>query len=195
MEQNEILAILNQAGKLKLTYRHCFFEGGRRESVADHSYRLALFGMLLSYEPEFRAVDMDKVIRMCLIHDLGESFTGDIPSFEKSESDVRVEDDSLHAWVASFPPEIREPFQSLLSEMEALETREAKIYKALDKLEAVLSHDESDVASWLPLEFDLQLRYGAENVEGEPYLEKMKKIIDRMTREKIASFREESERA
>ena len=70
MKPTELLSILSRAGRLKTTYRHCYTEDDRRESVADHSWRIALMAMLLSGEEEFRSVDMDRVIRMCLIHDL-----------------------------------------------------------------------------------------------------------------------------
>ena len=70
-----------------MTGRHCFTAPGRAESVADHSWRIALMAMLLTGEEEFKSMDMNKVIRMCLIHDLGETFTGDIPAFQKTAAD------------------------------------------------------------------------------------------------------------
>ena len=186
MNSKELLEIIKQAGKLKTTYRHCYFEGDRRESVADHSWRIALIGMLLSHEKEFRDVDMNKVIRMCLIHDLGESFTGDIPAFDKTSGDTKVEDKLFDEWVASFPEDVREEWQALLVEMNALETKEAKLYKALDKIEALISHDESDLSTWLPLEYDLQLTYGQENMEFSETMKNLRGEVDAWTRKKIA---------
>ena len=77
MEAKELLRVLHTAERLKDETRHCYTSGGRRESVAEHSWRLALTALFL--RDEFPALDMDRVIRMCLIHDLGECFTGDIP--------------------------------------------------------------------------------------------------------------------
>ncbi|MCR5794654.1 MAG: HD domain-containing protein, partial [Solobacterium sp.] len=54
MRPEELLEILQQAGKLKTTYRHCYTENDRRESTADHSWRIALMAMLLEEEGEFR---------------------------------------------------------------------------------------------------------------------------------------------
>lgn len=142
--------------------------------------------MLLSGEPEFQDTDMNKVIRMCLIHDLGEAFTGDIPTFEKTGSDAKTEDALFLEWVNTFPPAQREEWTELLDEMEKLQTREAKTYKALDKLEAVISHNESDLSTWLPLEYDLQLTYGKENVQFSEYLKALSGCIDEWTKEKIA---------
>ena len=184
MKPTELIEILSVAEKLKCNTRHCYTSNGRHESVAEHSWRVALMAMLLS--SEFPEADMDKVIRMCLIHDLGEAFTGDIPTFDKTEADVQKEDDLYAAWVETLPGETRAEFSSLLAEMNALETPEAKIYKALDKLEAVISHNESDISTWLPLEYDLQLTYGEENVQFSPYLKELKEEINRQTREKIA---------
>ena len=185
MKPAELLEILSVAEKLKCNTRHCYTSSGRHESVAEHSWRLALMAMLLA--PEFPETDMDRVIRMCLIHDLGEAFTGDIPTFEKTEADVQKEDDLYAAWVDTLPPETKAEFSSLLAEMNAMETMEAKIYKALDKLEAVISHNESDISTWLPLEYDLQLTYGAENVAFSPVLQAIQEENNRVTREKIRS--------
>ena len=76
--------------------------------------------------------------------------------------------------------------KALQTEMNALETQEAKIYNALDKMEAVIQHNESDISTWIPLEYDLQLRYGAENVKFSPWFQSLKAEIDNWTRRKIA---------
>ncbi len=185
MTPKELLEILTQAGKLKVNTRHCYTEGDRKESVADHSWRISLMAMLLTHVEEFRDVDMNRVIRMCLIHDLGESFTGDIPTFDKTEADEKAEEKVYHDWINSFPAETREEWTDLISEMEKLETKEAKVYKALDRLEALISHDESDISTWLPLEYDLQFTYGQENVKDSPFLQALHDEIDEWTRAKI----------
>ena len=185
MQPEQFLSILERAGLLKTTPRHCYTEPDRRESVADHSWRIALMAMLMADEEEFRSVDMNKVIRMCLIHDLGEAFTGDIPTFQKSEADEKTEDHLLMEWIGTFASPQKENWISLLKEMAALETPEAKTYKALDKLEALISHNESDIATWLPLEYDLQLTYGTENVRFSPWLTALRETIDAWTRRKI----------
>ena len=74
METREFLEILHVAERLKDTPRHCTTTKGRTESVAEHSWRLALMAFLL--REEFPALDTGKVVQMCLIHDLGECFTG-----------------------------------------------------------------------------------------------------------------------
>lgn len=189
MEENmtpeELLEILHRANMLKINTRHNWTIGERKESVADHSWRIALMAMLISKEDEFKNVDMNKVIRMCLIHDLGEAFTGDIPVFDKNKEDENKEDEIFFSWVNSFPAAQKEEWNALLKEMNALETVEAKTYKALDKLEALIAHDEADISTWLPLEYDLQLTYGKENVVFSPYLSALKQRIDEDTKNKI----------
>lgn len=184
MKASELLEILSVAEKLKCTTRHSDTSTGRRESVAEHCWRLSLIAMLC--EEEFPDVDMLKVLKMCIIHDLGEAFTGDIATFNKTEADSLKESDAYAEWLESFPEFQKNQFMSLLREMEALETKEARLYKALDKLEAVIQHNESDISSWLPLEYDLQLTYGSEEVKWSSYLVKLKNHIDDVTRKKIA---------
>ena len=184
MTHKEFLSILSVAERLKCNTRHSYTSSGRHESVAEHSWRISLMAMLLT--PEFPQADMNKVIRMCLIHDLGEAFTGDIPAFEKTNADVEKEDAAFDGWVKTLPEETRQEFSALLSEMSALETQEAKIYKALDKMEALIQHNEADLSTWLPLEYDLQLTYGAENVKFSPYMTALREEINQWTRDKIA---------
>ena len=184
MDAKKLLEILSVAEQLKCRTRHCDTSSGRRESVAEHSWRVALMAMLM--EDEFPELDIDKVIRMCLIHDLGEAFTGDIPAFLKKSEDGEKEEAILERWVGDFPAPYNAEWLALLQEMDALETGEAKLYKALDNLEAVIQHDESDIASWLPLEYELQLTYGRDKVAFSPYLQGLKAEIDDWTRRKIA---------
>ena len=185
MKPSELLAIMSVAEKLKCNTRHCYTSSGRRESVAEHSWRIALMAMLIA--PEFPQTDMNKVIRMCLIHDLGEAFTGDIPTFDKTSADTEKEDALFADWVQTLPEETKQEFRDLLQEMNRLDTVEAKIYKALDKMEAVIQHNESDISTWIPLEYDLQLRYGAENVTFSPWFQALKQEVDDWTKRKIAA--------
>jgi putative hydrolase of HD superfamily len=185
MNPEELLRILSQAARLKTTTRHCYTEAGRKESVADHSWRIALMAMLMTGIEEYRDLDMNKVIRMCLIHDLGESFTGDIPTFEKKSSDAKVEDELFMQWVESFPEPQRAEWVGLLAEMNALETKEARLYKALEKIGGLISHNESDIATWLPLEYDLQLTYGQDNMKFSEYMMELRAAVDEWSVEKI----------
>ena len=185
MEAKELLRVLHTAERLKDETRHCYTSGGRHESVAEHSWRLALTALFL--RDEFPALDIDRVIRMCLIHDLGECFTGDIPSFLKSGGDEERERSALETWVASLPAPYSVELKELYAEMDALETDEARLYKALDKLEAVIQHNESDIATWLPREYELNLTYADENVAFSDYLKRLREEIRRETRDKIAA--------
>lgn len=185
MRPKELLEALSVAKRLKLNTRHCWTQPDRKESVADHSWRIALMAMLLENEPEFSGVDMNRVIRMCLIHDLGEAFTGDIPSFLKSADAEQTEDAVYREWVASFPEADRAEWSALLEEMNALRTPEAQVYKALDKTEALISHNESDISTWLPLEYGLQKTYGQENMAASPYFGALREQIDAWTDRKI----------
>ena len=185
MKPMDLLEILKTASILKKNTRHCWTECDRKESIADHSWRLAFFAMILKEEEEFKNIDMDKVIRMCLLHDMGEAFTGDIPAFDKTDQDAEKEDDILLRWVDSLPENVSSSWHELLLEMNAMETREAKICKALDKLEALISHNESDISTWLPLEYDLQFTYGQENMHVMPYFEELRACVDAWTEEKI----------
>ena len=185
MEARKLLEALRVAERLKDTPRHCDTSGGRRESVAEHCWRVSLMAYWL--RDEFPDADMDKVVRMCLIHDLGEAFTGDVPTFEKTAADEAAEEAALNRWVSSLPEPFASEMAELYREMDARETVEAKIYKALDGLEALIQHNESDLSTWLPLEYDLQKEYAHDRVEFSPYLKGLRQEVLRDTLEKISA--------
>lgn len=191
MNAENLLAALHVAEKLKDTTRHCYTSGGRHESVAEHSWRLALLAYWL--KDSFPDADMDKVIRMCLIHDLGECFTGDIPTFDKTAADEKREAELLYNWVASLPAPFNTEMRALYGEMAALQTQEAKIYKALDNLEAVVQHNESDISTWEPLEYELNLTYGVDKAAFSPVMQAVREAVKQETLRKMeAAAREET---
>ena len=184
MEPRKLLEVLHVAQQLKDTTRHCYTAEGRHESVAEHSWRAALMAFFL--RDEFPQADMDKVIRMCLIHDLGEAFTGDIPSFDKTRADENREDALLKEWISSLPAPYAQELTALCAEMAERETLEAKIFKAIDNLEAVIQHNESDIATWIPLEYELNLTYAVDKVAFSPYLQALRREMQSDTLHKIA---------
>lgn len=168
MDAREFLNVMHVAERLKDTLRHSYSSQGRRESVAEHSWRIALMAVFM--RDEFPEVDMNKVIEMCLIHDLGECFTGDIPTFLKTGTDEKREEALLDDWVRSLPEPYGPRMHDLYAEMEAQETQEAKIYKALDKMEAILQHNEAPISTWIPREYELNITYGFDQAAFSPYL-------------------------
>ena len=185
MKPHELLDVLRVAEKLKCNTRHCYTSSGRQESVAEHSWRIALMAMLIT--PEFPDADMDKVIRMCLIHDLGEAFTGDIPTFDKTDADRVTEEQLLSSWVQTLPEPICTEWSALFAEMEERKTLEAKIYKSMDSLEALISHNESELSTWADHEYDLNMVYGYDKVAFSDYLTALRDEIKADTIAKIES--------
>lgn len=175
MNAREYLEILHVAERLKDTPRHCTTTKGRTESVAEHSWRMSLMASLLRHE--FPDLDMDKVVNMCLIHDLGECFTGDIPTFVKTDADRAAEDALLDQWVKSLPDELSADIAALYDEMNAQETAEAKVYKALDKLEALIQHNESPLSTWTENEYELNKTYAFDTVSFSDWLTELRKAI------------------
>ncbi|MDO4489368.1 MAG: HD domain-containing protein [Eubacteriales bacterium] len=183
MKARDFLEIIHVAERLKDTTRHCTTSKRRVESVAEHSWRISLMALLLRHE--FPDVDIDKVVAMCIIHDLGECFTGDIPAFLKTEADSETEDSLLREWVLSLPPELSDDLSGLYEEMAAQTTKEAKLYKALDKLEAVIQHNESPIDTWSENEYELNQTYAFNEVEFSDWLKELRQEILKDTLDKI----------
>ena len=184
MTPQELMQFLHVIENLKCAVRHGWTSTGRRESVAEHSYRVALIAFLL--RDAFPELDMAKVLDMCLIHDWGEAITGDIPSFLKTEADEQVESSAIYSLTAMLPG-LTEKLDALLAEMEARSTPEARLYKALDRIEAVIQHNEAPIDTWIPLEYDLNRSYGVSDCEEFPFLRELRALALQETDENLAN--------
>jgi len=183
MEARTLIETLSVAERLKDTTRHCYTRNGRHESVAEHSWMMTLMAFFM--KDEFPDVDMDKVIKMCIIHDLGEAFTGDIPTFEKTAANEQTEEDLLFRWVNSLPEKYASEMIALYDEMAKRETVEAKVYKAIDGLEALIQHNISDLSTWIPKEYELNKTYADDKVAFSEYMKTVREEVRKDTLKKI----------
>ena len=174
---------LNKIEKLKCNTRHSWTSSGRKESIAEHSFRLAVMAMLS--KDEYPTLDIDKVIKMCLIHDFGEAVTGDIPAFIKTDEHESQEADAVKKLIKELPEETKIEMLLLFEEMASLSTPEAKLFKALDNMEALISHNEADISTWNELEYSLNITYGQENAEWSDWTKSLKNEIKNDTLKKI----------
>lgn len=175
MEEETLLQFLHLAEKLKCHTRHSWTSSGRQESVAEHVYRLLVFAWLV--REEFPDYDMNRVMELALFHDMGEALTGDIPAFEKDKEDEKKEEQAQEKIAGMLPEPYRERLADIFREVEKKETKESRLLAALDKLEALIQHNEADLSTWLPLEYDLQLTYGQEQTKSIPYMKKLRNRV------------------
>ncbi len=182
MEIGAFLRFMDLAEKLKCNTRHSYTSSGRHESVAEHSWRLALMAYLV--KEEFPEADNGKVILMCLFHDIGEAVTGDIPAFEKTDRDEATEETAVERLLGELPEPYRGELALLFREMREQKTTEAKLYRALDKLEALIQHNEAELSTWLPLEYDLQMTYGTRECNFSEYLKRLRDVVREDSRRK-----------
>ena len=183
MKPEKVIEFLKITEKLKCNTRHSWTSNGRRESVAEHSFQLMMLAW--SIKDEFPDIDMEKLMKMCLFHDFGEAITGDIPSFEKTTKDEKIEEEAVFKSLEILPEEQRKELVTLFEEMNDLNTKEAKLYKALDKMEAVIQHNEASLETWLPLEYELQFTYGEKETQEFSYTRELKAYVNKMTEKKI----------
>ena len=183
MKVRELLDALQIAERLKDATRHCYTKNGRHESVAEHSWMMTLMAYFM--KDEFPEVDMDKVVQMCMIHDLGECFTGDIPTFDKTKAHEENEENLLYRWVRTLPENYANEMIALYEEMAERKTIESKIYKAIDGLEALIQHNISDLSTWIPKEYELNKTYADDKVAFSEYLTELREEIRKDTMEKI----------
>lgn len=187
MKQRKFIEFLEKIEKLKCNTRHSWTSCGRHESVAEHSWRLAVMALLC--KDEYPSLDIDKVIKMALIHDFGEAVTGDIPSFYKTDVDEIKETNAIRGLLLDLPQDIQSEFLSLFGEISELKTPEAKLLKSLDNLEAVISHNEADLKTWIPLEYTENLTYGEKNCEWSEWTKELRALVKEDSMKKIANAR------
>ena len=179
------LTFLRSAERLKDTLRTGHTAGGRQESTAEHSWRLCLFALLLG--DALPGVDAARLLRICLVHDLAEALTGDIPAPKKAATPDKsaAERAAMQALTAPLPAPARAEILGLWEEYEAATTREARLAKCLDKLETILQHSQGRN----PPGFDLayNLGYGRGETAAEPLLARLRESLDAATRERLAA--------
>jgi putative hydrolase of HD superfamily len=174
------LAFLRAAEQLKGTLRSGFTAEGRQESVAEHSWRLALMAIL--FADEMPGVDHGKLVRMLLIHDLGEALHGDIPAPLQQKAGGKAHDEraDFKLLIAPLPVSMQADFLALWDEYEAAESPEARLAKGLDKLETILQHTQGRNPSDFDYAFNLD--YGRRHTAGHPLLEALRTRLDAETR-------------
>jgi putative hydrolase of HD superfamily len=178
-ELDGILAFLREAERLKTVTRSGWTSQGERESVAAHTWRLCLMAMLLYGGAP--GVDLARLLRMCLVHDLGEALGGDVPAPEQQAAAPKAgqERADLLRLAAPLPASLRDEIVELWDEYEAAATPEARLAKGLDKLETILQHTQGNN----PADFDyaFNLAYGRRYTAGDPLLEALRTRLDAET--------------
>lgn len=176
------LEFLRSAERLKRTHRSAYTSLGNEESVAEHTWRLCLMAMVLY--PHFPEANLSRLLRICVVHDLGEAIGGDIPAplqsanVDKAERE-RADFETLLAPLASSQ---RAEFLALWDEYEAAESLEAKLAKAFDKLETIMQHNQG----MNPPDFDFRfnLGYGRRHTDAVPELAELRALLDEETEQR-----------
>ncbi|RNB82391.1 HD domain-containing protein [Brevibacillus fluminis] len=178
-EKQHILSFVKELERLKDQQRTAWTGMARRESIAEHSWRLTMFALIL--EDYFPDVDCDKVLRMCLIHDLGECYDGDVSAtipVDKAEKE-RKEEAAITTLSQPLASRTRQKLLALWHEYNAAETKEAKLAKALDKMETILQHNQGKNPSDFNYVFNLD--YGRSAAQFDPLLASLRELIDQET--------------
>lgn len=178
-----MIDFLGKLEGLKNHTRHSWTSTGRRESVAEHSWRLTVMAWLM--RDKFPGINMDDVILMCLTHDWGEAITGDVPSFYKTDNDELSEDEAVDSLLALMPAKDKERLAPLFDAFSRQTTPEARLARALDKLEVVLQHNEADLSTWLPLEYRLNQDYAESACREFPFLLELQQQLREDSRRKL----------
>lgn len=174
-----ILAFLRAAESLKRTHRSAYTSLGNPESTAEHTWRLCLMAMVL--HPMFPDADLGKLLRICVVHDLGEAISGDIPAPLQGETPNKAagERADLQTLLAPLAPALRAELLALWDEYEAAHTLEAKLAKAFDKLETILQHNQGSNPETFDYRFNLA--YGRKQTDAVPELTALRSLLDEET--------------
>lgn len=173
---NPMIEFLTHANKLKTVFRHSWIEisptrnwssaateehakaltAYRRESTADHSWRITLMALLWADQLDV-AINKDRAMKIALVHDIAEALAGDIPvhhqSVEAKSKHHEAESQAMETMIGVLTPDIasNEIYQYWL-EYEEQKTPEARFVKAIDKLEAFIQHNQDELETWEPHE-------------------------------------------
>ncbi|MDY6151860.1 MAG: HD domain-containing protein, partial [Terrisporobacter sp.] len=180
---DKVIRFIKEIENLKSVTRTAWTKTGRRESTAEHSWRLAMLLMVL--REDFKDLDIDKAIKMSLVHDLGELYDGDISAKLQNDNDNKayMEEKAMRRMLTTLPDGISEKIYDLWKEYNECCTKEAKLVKAMDKLETIVQHNQGDNPEDFDYEFNLQ--YGKQYFMDNEILEYMRYIIDEDTKESV----------
>lgn len=181
---NNILKFLHEAEGLKREMRHSWLSDGRQESVAEHTWRMALMALTLHQEVNPK-IDLFHVLKMIIVHDLGEVYAGDYQVYGKAvpENKHELESEALNKLLKTLPTYSKDEIYSLWDEFEHRETEEAKFAVALDKLEVLIQHNEASPSTYLPGEGEYNLTYADDKVAHNEALKKLRELIRDETKE------------
>ena len=178
-ELDGVLAFLRAAERLKTVTRSGWTSTGKAESVAEHTWRLCLMAMVLYGRAE--DIDLARLLKMCLIHDLGEAIGGDVPAPAQVAASPKAgqERADLLSLVEPLAAGGRREILELWDEYEAASSPEAKLAKGLDKLETILQHTQGRN----PDDFDyaFNLEYGQRYTAADPVLAALRSRLDEVT--------------
>lgn len=196
MDMNESLSILQflcEAERLKNVYRTSWTSGGQRESTAAHTWRLCLIALVL--ERSFPNIDIGRLLKICIVHDLGEAIGGDIPAIYQQSSAPKAgqERKDLLVLLEPLPDIIKHEIVALWDEYEAAVSAEARIAKALDKIETLLQHNQG--ANPPDFDYAFNLEYGRKFTDAVPLAAQLRAIIDAETKQKAAQANGSNERS
>lgn len=174
-----ILTFLRAAEQLKNTTRTSWTSAGNQETVAAHTWRLCLMSLL--FARSFPDIDVARLLKICIVHDLGEAVGGDISAVLQQGQPSKAEQeraDLLHL-VAPLPDVLKNEIVELWDEYEGAASQEAKLAKAFDKLETIMQHNQGRN----PADFDYRfnLGYGRQYTAGDPLIEAVRALLDEET--------------
>lgn len=173
-----IVEFIRDTEQLKNVTRTSWTSEGRRESTAEHTWRLCLLALLL--EPEFPNLDIARVLRICIVHDLGEAIGGDISAKLQSTPKAEQERADLLRLLQPLPDDRRAQILALWDEYESAATPEARVAKALDKIETIIQHNQGRN----PDDFDYRFNLGYGRAYGleQPVIAALREIVDSETK-------------
>lgn len=184
-----ILNFLHESEALKRQLRHSWLSNGRQESVAEHTWRMALMALALSSEIDTK-IDLGHVLEMVIVHDLGEVYLGDYQVYGNGnpapENKHELEQDALKKLLMILPSSSSEKIYSLWQEFEERQTPEAKFAVALDKLEVIIQHNEADLSTYLEGEGKFNLTYADDKVAFDKKMTEFREILREETKKKIS---------
>lgn len=180
-----ILTFLKGTEQLKNTLRSAHTSQKRPESVAEHTWHLCL--MILLFEDQLEEIDFLRLIKLVIIHDLGEAVSGDIPAIHQ-DPDIDKSLDERGDFIklcAPLPNDLQEELLALWDEYDKGESPEAVLAKGFDKLETMLQHLIDGTTG--NIDFPFNLTYGIDRTDKHPLLKSIRELVDEETQSRIKS--------
>jgi putative hydrolase of HD superfamily len=182
------IRLLHLMENLKTELRQSWLSDGRQESAAEHSWRLSFMVVLFGSHLD-QPINIEKALKMAIVHDIVVAEAGYLPDFDVSVSQKMRQSEEQRA-ISNVKTllnnTVGQEIYDIWQELQSRKTYESKVIHALDKLEAIIQHNEADISTWADWNIQHNHKAAADECRFDSYLSELSRLLQDQVDRKLA---------